>query len=179
MSCGEYGPTTGRPHYHMLLFNAHKKTIKEIEKCWKIGFVVIGDVEPKSIHYVTDYIQKERWKRVPPQSKEFNTFSQGFGSQYISDYQDYHERTKTHLMKTPSKKERPLLKYYETKLYSGDALEQSKKKRIEMFQKLVDERTKEALEKEPLDPIGYLKKENKKKIKRLDEQVENRKKRII
>ena len=79
--CGEYGTSTGRPHYHLLLFNAfiddlepYSKlnpnglyTSKFLDSVWKFGNVIIGKVTPKSIGYTSRYVLK---KQVKPEDKE-------------------------------------------------------------------------------------------------------------
>lgn len=72
--CGEYGDTTGRPHYHACLFNFRpddlfffKKTdqghclytSKSMEEIWDNGYVIIGDVTFESAAYVARYIMKK------------------------------------------------------------------------------------------------------------------------
>ena len=73
---GEYGETTGRPHYHMILMNCpldinqfydchideHYKThwkSHEIEKYWDKGMIDIGEVEFASAAYVARYCMKK------------------------------------------------------------------------------------------------------------------------
>ena len=63
---GEYGTHGGRPHYHILLFNATDENT--IRKAWRdskgkpIGIVHVGKVEAASIAYVTKYIiQKDTY----------------------------------------------------------------------------------------------------------------------
>ena len=54
----EYGSSTFRPHYHMLLFNFPVgvfDTQDVISKAWGKGFVSIGEVNPRSISYVCKY----------------------------------------------------------------------------------------------------------------------------
>lgn len=57
---GEYGGTTWRPHYHLLIFfkekyfdfnNMYLLTLKS----WNKGNIHLGDVETQSIHYVTKH----------------------------------------------------------------------------------------------------------------------------
>lgn len=73
---GEYGETTKRPHYHMILMNCpldisqfydckvdehgkdHWKS-HEIEKYWNKGFIDIGEVEYASASYVARYCMKK------------------------------------------------------------------------------------------------------------------------
>lgn len=72
-ACGEYGDKFDRPHYHLALFNfdfKDKKLYKrtsgipvynsdEAEKIWKKGYVVIGDINLKTVQYITRYILKK------------------------------------------------------------------------------------------------------------------------
>lgn len=56
---GEYGETTKRPHFHVILFGLDKEDRPEIERAWKYGFVTVGDVSPSSIAYVARYCTKK------------------------------------------------------------------------------------------------------------------------
>lgn len=55
----EYGPTTHRPHYHGLLFNAPVASVDELyrdfEKTWGLGYVQVGTVTNASINYCAKY----------------------------------------------------------------------------------------------------------------------------
>jgi len=108
--CGEYGETTRRPHYHILLFNRDfddKKFYKKaprgenlytsalLEELWPFGFNVIGDVSFDSCAYVARYVTKKltgedtEWHyggRLP----EFPMMSRrpGIGSGYFEKYKD-------------------------------------------------------------------------------------------
>lgn len=73
--CGEKGDSSGRAHYHAIIFGydfpdkvLHGKTAKgsliyrspTLEKCWKFGLSSIGDVEPGSACYVAQYANKKK-----------------------------------------------------------------------------------------------------------------------
>lgn len=65
-ACGEYGPQTERPHYHMIIFGLSLKTEDKVlvmdnwPFCdWNNPYIVkksFGLAEPKSIQYVAQYI---------------------------------------------------------------------------------------------------------------------------
>lgn len=79
-ACGEYGDTTGRPHYHAIAFGLEFKdkilytqkdgnrlyTSKTLDKLWGLGNCWIGDVTFESCAYVARYIMK---KLTGPNSK--------------------------------------------------------------------------------------------------------------
>lgn len=70
-ACGEYGPSTLRPHYHLLLFNYrlpdgryrdnfHKldTVTEDIRKIWSLGNVMVSVANMRRIGYMTKYILK-------------------------------------------------------------------------------------------------------------------------
>lgn len=74
-ACGERGSTTGRPHYHAILFGVDfddKKflmkgksgenifTSEKLQKLWPFGFSSIGSVTTESAAYVARYSMKKR-----------------------------------------------------------------------------------------------------------------------
>lgn len=59
-SCGEYGETHGRPHYHAILFGLGEQHYQHIEKAWGHGFVHLEPAGPGSIAYVAGYVNKKR-----------------------------------------------------------------------------------------------------------------------
>lgn len=74
-ACGEYGETTRRPHYHLLLFNCDfedKRFYKNAKRgerlytseicsrLWPMGYSVLGSVDFDSCAYVARYIMEKR-----------------------------------------------------------------------------------------------------------------------
>ena len=73
-ACGEYGSASARPHYHMIAFGLHLDDLQLykksptgnlynspfLDKIWKMGHVVIGDVTFESCAYVSRYIMKKQ-----------------------------------------------------------------------------------------------------------------------
>lgn len=69
--CGEYGDTTHRPHYHMLVFGhcfddlvpvpgaRDLFTSETLEDLWGLGFVTVGHVTFESASYVARYTMKK------------------------------------------------------------------------------------------------------------------------
>jgi len=91
--CGEYGDTTGRPHYHSLMFNLgfSDKVLWKVERgvslyisktlsdIWGLGHCTIGDVTFESAAYVTRYSMKkitgsrasDHYSYVDPETGEY------------------------------------------------------------------------------------------------------------
>ena len=112
IACGEYGGNTGRPHYHLILWNfPYMEQFSEIHsiindawnygdwiddgKKWyyKVGFTMVKRCNFGSIYYVLKYMRKEQV--IPPVFKNPTFFLssrggrkssvQGIGSQWIYD----------------------------------------------------------------------------------------------
>lgn len=127
---GEYGTTTFRPHYHIILFNYPIQLKDEIPNLWKMGHTHIGSVSPASIHYVTKYhLNKTEY----PEGSEpsFATMSRrpGIGFGYIKRSGSYHEGNidRNYLLHEGGIKSR-LPRYYKTKLYNDKELKQIERK---------------------------------------------------
>jgi len=107
LACGEYGETTLRPHYHVLLLNTsfedmryHKMSGEkrlyasaELDALWSHGDCLIGDVEFESCAYVAGYVVKKvTGKRAAAhygaREPEFQTMSRrpGLGKTYFDRY---------------------------------------------------------------------------------------------
>lgn len=81
---GEYGGKTNRPHYHIILFNAHLELIQE---SWNRGEVHYGLVNEASVGYTLKYVSKP--SKIPinkndDRQKEFSLMSKGLGSSYLT-----------------------------------------------------------------------------------------------
>lgn len=111
--CGEYGPTFGRPHYHMILFNLKLPTDPEspadlqpilgqegyfkssfIENHWKFGFHSIFPYEYATGKYIAKYLVKDSWTPnndvVDEREKPFLHMSRnpGIGRMYFEDHKE-------------------------------------------------------------------------------------------
>lgn len=107
-SVGEYGDLTKRPHYHSLILGwypeetlvtslsgAKKTRFSSMLVCelWPYGFNMVGNVEQKSIDYVTGYVRKKLYgKRADEEYKglvaPFLLCSKGIGKRYALDHRD-------------------------------------------------------------------------------------------
>ena len=105
---GEYGPTSGRPHYHTIVFGLHVDDLvpfgvsetgsqyyvsESVANCWKRGFISIEPANEFTIRYVTGYVTKklgvypneqfEREGLVPPFS--LSSRKPGIGRQFLDE----------------------------------------------------------------------------------------------
>lgn len=105
-ACGEYGDTTRRPHYHVLLFNTDFPDMRqarlsdtgerlftsaELSRLWPVGSSLIGSVSAGSAAYVCGYVLKKVGKPVeyPPNFlPEFRVMSRnpGIGSAWLERF---------------------------------------------------------------------------------------------
>ena len=122
--CGEYGETTGRPHYHAILMNcplditqfydthidknykAHWKS-KEIDKLWKHGIHDIAECEWSCAAYVARYCAKKWNKQADPleyysmgKIPEFVRMSDNIGIQYFQEHKDEIYKTDSVIIKS-------------------------------------------------------------------------------
>lgn len=86
----EYGPQTLRPHFHLLLFNLPLEVdLREIEKLWFHGNIVVDHITGARIGYVTKYclskIDPDLWCFDDPEYKPNMRCSKGLGSGLLND----------------------------------------------------------------------------------------------
>lgn len=95
LACGEYGPTTLRPHYHAAVFGYWPEDCKEykknevgdmlytsetVNKIWGNGYVIIGNLTYESAAYIARYVYKKAYggEQIPlkkGKTPEFTTSS--------------------------------------------------------------------------------------------------------
>lgn len=61
--CGEYGPQTWRPHYHVNLFGLGVEYQKVIDDCWGLGFISVFPFEEARARYCAEYVLKKMTKK--------------------------------------------------------------------------------------------------------------------
>lgn len=86
---GEYGTNTGRPHYHIILFNAQ---LSACAKAWHLGQIHQGTVTRNSIGYTLKYISKDaihpdRYNTFDDRIPQFSLMSKGLGKSYLKSRQ--------------------------------------------------------------------------------------------
>lgn len=91
---GEYGSTTHRPHYHLVIFNLRPEIAEKIPQIWGRGNIHQGKVEGASMAYVAKYlIDQDDWASNLPIEKPFSIMSKGIGEFYLANKQnrDWHK----------------------------------------------------------------------------------------
>ena len=119
-ACGEYGETTNRPHYHLLLFNLDYCNHIALSKSWTKGSIHIGDVNNETIAYTAKYIMKPQ-NEIHKEHPQFNTMSLKpfIGHQYMAN-KKYHVENKEILCKDWNGNLMMLPKIYRKKMFRLD-----------------------------------------------------------
>lgn len=161
----EYGEDTGRPHYHLMLFNLKDKYTENIleivQSCWSYGSVHLsGDTNIRQVMYIAKYcysasaLNNELVKNFV---KPFILCSRmpALGHQYYEDLRQcrYHNETLETVVGIDEGKLMPMPRLYRTKIFNDD------NKEI-LYRKFIDE------EKKPPTPDEiaiFLKRFNEKK----------------
>lgn len=118
---GEYGTNTRRPHYHIIIFNAHEDNIN---RAWTQGSTHFGQLTEASCGYTLKYISKPR--TTPQHSRddrqpEFSLMSKGMGNNYLTPQMTkWHKKDLLNRVYVPLKdgKKIAMPRYYKDKLYS-------------------------------------------------------------
>lgn len=141
---GEYGSEGDRPHYHYIMYNAELEPLKNIEKIWGKGQVHIGEVNDKTIHYVTGYLINRKYIPKNDIQREFALISKGLGKRYVEKTKQYHKNGQIGYIRTEVGKQ-ALPRYYSEKIFtteekriqSEQMAEISLQKRREAYSKLL------------------------------------------
>lgn len=104
--CGEYGPSSKRPHYHLIFFGLNKLDLLPALEDWKLkfGHVLAENVNlstekslTNSSMYVAKYTNKGSFEN--PQIKQFNLepefrlMSKGIGIIYVEKFYEFHKES--------------------------------------------------------------------------------------
>lgn len=110
-ACGEYGSSTHRPHYHLIVFGLHLDDLTVlksnfrgelyyrsplIEKCWTYGYSMVCDVSWDTCAYVARYVVKKIKGASAELYTDFNivppfvrmSLKPGIGRLYYDDHKD-------------------------------------------------------------------------------------------
>lgn len=156
-AAGEYGTSTFRPHYHILIFGLHLDDLKLlrdnfqgqpyytsdfISKCWPFGFHILGRVTWQSAAYVARYTMKKathgfdkRYYEAAAIEPEFQTMSlrPAIGRRYLDDHPEIFEYS-TFNVSTPYGGRKMTLPEYFKKVYKEqhpkEAFERSLRARV-------------------------------------------------
>lgn len=90
-AAGEYGPTTGRPHYHLIILGNVKK--EDIEHQWVNGHVHTGLITSASIRYTVGYILEKTKTHVEYKKENleppFQLSSKNLGKNWFETPEEY------------------------------------------------------------------------------------------
>lgn len=172
---GEYGDDSGRPHYHVLMFNLPPMFVGKdemeltqfpdgvfvdpamaVSKCWRGGLVHVGCVTGASIYYVVKY-HVNKLMEWPGRAPPFAVMSRrpGIGAAYADSGSRWQrsEGGRSYVVNGDYKMRLP--RYYKEKMFW-------KPEREAMANRLIDEMdARMALEIERVskvhpDPLGYI-----------------------
>lgn len=127
---GEYGGKTIRPHYHLIIFGLSRKNIDIIQKAWSldnkpIGLVHVGNVNIKTIKYVTKYHvnRNEYPDGVEP---EFTVMSRkpAIGASYVTKMDKFHSGQIDRVFYQDYQHKKGLPRYYKDKMYTEEEKQQ-------------------------------------------------------
>ena len=121
---GEYGTTTHRPHYHVLLFNYNPTDLYRLQSSWNNGFIQIGTISDSSIMYVCKYhVNRTSYPHGADPSFALMSRRPGIGAQYVSKMFDFHDGLQRAYYPDNEGVKRRLPRYLRDKLYSKEAIE--------------------------------------------------------
>lgn len=120
---GEYGSSTYRPHYHVILFNFpyDLDIIIALSETWKNGLTHVGEVTDKSISYVAKYVLCK--DDMPYLVKPFMVCSKSIGIDYLTPERiKYHKEGLISFIELPSGARVTLPRYYKVKIFDSDEI---------------------------------------------------------
>lgn len=114
---GEYGERSGRPHYHIIIFNAD---VAAIQGAWDRGGVYYGTVTGASVGYTLKYMSK-KGKHPYGTQKPFALMSKGLGVSYITPAMvKWHNSGRRMYCVLPGNKKVSMPRYYKEKVFSPE-----------------------------------------------------------
>lgn len=123
---GEYGKTTARPHYHLIVYLSDYVDIYTcVNRTWLLGHNYIGTCTERSIGYVAKYCIKPPMLIEGVQQKEFSLMSRKppIGHNYIAVHKSWHLKDMTRrYVVTEGGYRLPLPELYKRKIYTSKIL---------------------------------------------------------
>lgn len=122
---GEYGHKFKRPHYHIILFNAHEDAVLN---AWNIGHVDIGKVSGASVGYCLKYIRKRSWEGCfegDDRQPVFALSSKNLGSNYITPRTyNFHQSPENYYLALEGRII-PMSRYYRDKMLTKEQIQEA------------------------------------------------------
>ncbi|ALS03511.1 VP4 [Gokushovirus WZ-2015a] len=182
LACGEYGPKTARPHYHIILFsdsvvlsdlrlyrqqpNGMSYYMSEtLDNIWQNGGVIIGSVTYESCAYVARYVLKKQTGRFNTEETykkhhivpEFNTMSKrpAIGRRFYEDHKEELYSMDFISVSTPTGSKKVTTNPYFDKLYAEEHPEKMMFIKLKRMNSAI-ETAKQKLNRTDLDYMDYL-----------------------
>lgn len=120
---GEYGSKSGRPHYHIILFNCDEGAVRKAwidSKSKPIGIVHVGKVSAASIAYVTKYVIQRDEQELCGRERPFALMSRayGIGGRYLDDDMVlWHRNNEANYVALPDNQKGKLPRFYRDKIW--------------------------------------------------------------
>lgn len=136
---GEYGSTTYRPHYHVLLFGDVDDVV--IRSAWPLGQVHIGTVTEASIKYCLGYMTNKSTQFLHNRVLPFSLMSRrpGIGSNYLTDAMIRWHRSDRKNYVLSNGVRRHLPRFYKVKIFTKiDLVRIAVRTQKELFKKEVE-----------------------------------------
>lgn len=130
---GEYGSKLGRPHYHVIIFNASQDVIQDLPKLWKFGNTRADPISDARIHYVTKYhVNFDKKSHKNTREPEFALMSKkpGIGAKYIDRAKKWHQENQNlYVINNGYKQNIP--RYFKDKIFTEDQIKEMSEKRLQ------------------------------------------------
>lgn len=179
----EYGPSTFRPHYHGLLFNAPVASVdrfyRDLEKAWGLGYVQAGSVTPASINYCSKYCISKHSSPVGS-TPCFSLMSRrpGLGSAFLEEQGSLFQSQLKDWTILPGGYRQRLPRFFREKLFSVSQ-RRVLANRIQAFQKKKKEEFFSECERNGLNPFGYERDLKEDYIRRMEKQLTKKSKHSV
>ena len=171
----EYGPSTLRPHYHGLLFNAPVASVdrvyRDLEKSWGLGYVHSGSVTPASINYCAKYcISKHSSPAGSTPCFSLMSRRPGLGSAFLEVQGSVFQSQLKDWTILPGGYRQRLPRFFREKLFDPQE-RRVLANRIQAFQKEKEEEFFSECERNGVNPFGYERDLKQDYIRRMEKQL--------